>query len=232
MIGLTSRSSVVAASPAASRAHWYSATVSRKNDSSSPSLSAADLRRCSVMTSARPGSSTGSPAGPTTTTSLPSAAGRTTDNSRLLESGTDRKITRISPGILLRLAESCTAAGAEHYGLRAAEMRLPGGDDLRETRSYSSFALVPLGHQVRLPRAELLRVAGAGAPRAPPAGVPLGQGGVDHRGDRPAQPVAADEVAPGPAQLRLGDPMVAGVHDSLDADVGAQREQHQQQPLA
>lgn len=76
MTGFVSFPSVVAASPATSRAHVYSATVSWKNAISSALSEIAADRRCSVSTSARPSSGGRD--------SLGSAAGRGTSDSRRL----------------------------------------------------------------------------------------------------------------------------------------------------
>jgi hypothetical protein len=91
---------------------------------------------------------------------------------------------------------------------------------------------VPLGHQVGFPGAEPFGVRRARGAGSPPSLVSAGEGFVGDLGDCPAEAFAADEHAADPAQLRLGDAVIAGVHHPAYADVGAEREQHQQQPLA
>jgi hypothetical protein len=65
-------------------------------------------------------------------------SGCTTDSRRLLDSDTERHITRATPGIPVTRAESCTAEKKQGNSHRPAEMRLRGIDQTRGTRPYSS----------------------------------------------------------------------------------------------
>lgn len=59
--------------------------------------------------------------------------------------------------------------------------------------------------------------------------VTAGERLTDHQRDRRPQVVAAEEHPTDPPQCGLGFAVVAAIDDGADAEIGAQREQHQQQ---
>src|SRR6266853_799335 len=119
MTGLMSFSRVDGASPATSRAHWYSSSMSAKKPSSSPSRTSASRRRCNVTTSASPASAGITPAA----WDDGSGGGGTRDRSRVLGSATDYEITRVTPEIQELLAESKAGLGEDGDWLLPADMR-------------------------------------------------------------------------------------------------------------
>lgn len=95
-----------------------------------------------------------------------------------------------------------------------------------------AVALVPLGHQVRLPRAKLLRIRGTRGALAPPLRITGLERGVDELSGGRAEVVAGDEAPAHVPQLAFGFLVLPGGDQFPDADVGGQREQAQQQPTA
>ena len=96
--------------------------------------------------------------------------------------------------------------------------------------AVAAVAGVELGHQVGVPGGEPLGVRRGAGRLAPPFRVAGLEGGVDHGGDRRPQVLAGDEGGADVAELGLADAVLAGDGHLPDAHVGAEREQHQQQP--
>lgn len=90
-------------------------------------------------------------------------------------------------------------------------------------------ALMPLGHEVGGPCAELAAVGGARGAGTPPHLVPDGEGGVHQLPQGRAHVGPVDEQVPHPPQRRLRLAVLAGHRDSLDPHVRAQPKQDQQQ---
>ncbi len=94
----------------------------------------------------------------------------------------------------------------------------------------AAVPVVPFGHQVRFPGAELLRIRRTRVACTPPCRVPGLKGGVDDFHDCLAEAVFGDERPADMPQLAFGLSMSAGVRDRFDAHIRAQPEQTHEQP--